>query len=68
MIANLNSAILSSKKIKIGNESRQVQLTLNVVNLVTYPKKNKPAYNSWLWDDQTPIYWNKDSIVLINND
>lgn len=68
MIANLNSAILSSKKIKIGNKSRQIQLALNVINLVNYLKKNKPAYNSWLWDDQTPIYWNKDSIVLINND
>ena len=67
MIANLNSAILSSKKIKIGDKPKQVQLTMNVISLVTYPKK-KPVYNSWLWDDQTPIYWNKDSIILINND
>lgn len=67
MIINLNSAILSSKKIKIGDKSRQTQLTLNVINLVKYPKKDKPTYyNSWLWDDQTPIYWNKDSMVLIN--
>lgn len=62
MIITLNTFKLSTFKGK--------QVSLSITNLRGHEKIVKePGYgvDNWLWDDQTPLYWNKDQLVLINN-
>lgn len=62
MIIKLNTAILSSKKIKIANKVKETQLTLNIINLVNRPKNNYS--NNWLWDNGKEILWDNSLQIL----
>ena len=52
------------------NILKSKQVSLNITNLKGHEKIIKePGYgvDNWLWDNQTPMYWNKDQLILINN-
>lgn len=64
MIVKLNTAILSSKKIKIANKVKETQLTLNIINLVNRPKSKNNYSNNWLWDNGKEILWDNGLQIL----
>lgn len=66
MILDLNSTILSSKKIKNKAEVKNVQLTLNIINLTTDRSKIDNT-NYWAWNNKDLIYWDSNTLIVYNN-
>lgn len=53
--------------IQLLNISNLNKTVLSIKGVRKTNKETKPLQNRWLWNDQSPIYWNKDTVILIKN-